>query len=127
MAKIQIMSIDELMDFLRAESEKEGGLEIITPQFNRTDEVVPVTPDGGTIWFDALKKLPYETLVAIGMGVWEDDHYLYPAEWYDFIPDGYPVIDICNKIEPFKKGVTDDDRRYGMLAFGFKVAGPEGI
>ena len=114
--KIQILSVEELGEFLKSI----GPVDIITPQFERTNGIQPVIPDGGKEWFDKLKTLPHETLIAIGMGVWENGHYLYPKEWYSFIPNGYIVTDINNEDELFKRGETDNDIRFGCLAYGFK-------
>lgn len=47
--------------------------------------------------------------------------WLLPAEWYDSIPNGFPVIDINGCLEQFERGKTDDDRRFGMLAYGVIV------
>ena len=102
-------------------------IEIITPQFDRTDGVdITSKPIPNTVRnFDTLKLLPKEILVEMGLGVWDETstttHYLYPKEWYDSIPDGYPVTFISGDTEPFKTGKTDDDYRYGCLAYGFVV------
>lgn len=114
---MEIMSMNELVAFLREQS----GLTIMTPQFERTDGVVPVQPEGGAAWFDQLKRLPHETLKAIGMGCWEKGRYLYPQEWYGFIPEGYPVTDIFGEDVPFKRGESSNDIRFGMLAYGFRT------
>jgi len=97
-----------------------GVTEIITPQFTRTNGIAPVIPNGGVAFFDDLKTLPPETLRMIGLQEWEEGHWLYPGEWYNFIPKGYTVTDINGEDEPFLPGVTDDDIRYGCLAYGFK-------
>ena len=34
------------------------------------------------------------------------------------LPDGYEVTDIFWEVEPFKRGQTDDDMRFGVLSFG---------
>jgi hypothetical protein len=47
--------------------------------------------------------------------------WLFPAEWYAAIPAGFPITDINGCIEQFIPGKTDDDRRFGMLAFGLMV------
>lgn len=94
-------------------------IKIIIPQFHRTDGIVPVHPENRKEWFDALKKLPHEILVRMGLGVWREKHYLYPGTWYNFIPEGYQVIDINGKEEKFYKGETDNDIRFGCLAYGF--------
>ena len=50
--------------------------------------------------------------------------WLLPAEWYDAIPNGFPVTDIFGCIEQFERGKTDDDRRFGLLAFGVMLPLP---
>lgn len=47
--------------------------------------------------------------------------WLFPAEWYDTIPNGCPITDINGCVELFERGVTDDDRRYGLLAYGVMI------
>lgn len=46
---------------------------------------------------------------------------LFPAEWYASIPAGFPIVDINGKLEDFEPGKTDDDRRFGLLAYGVMV------
>jgi len=97
----------------------------ITPTFNRTDGRIityrPTTPEE----YAALPKLDAESLKKIGCQMWDEADgrtiWLYPAEWYDHIPNGTPVVDIFGNEERFEHGVTDDDRRFGALAFGFAV------
>ena len=115
--RIQIMNMDEFKDFMESLG---PNVEIKTPQFDRDDGIQPVLPSTDSGWFDRLKTLPPETLKQIGCGIWEEGHYLYPAEWYDFIPNGYEIVNINNEVELFRKGHTDNDRRFGMLSFGFK-------
>ena len=117
---MKIINMEELIAFLN-----QPGVSVSTPQFERTDGVVPVLPEGGAMWFDKLKGLSHETLKAVGMGVWEPGHYLYPAEWYDFIPEGYVVTDIFGEEKPFERGVTEYGKRYGVLPYGFRT--PEWI
>jgi len=45
--------------------------------------------------------------------------WLFPKEWYNSIPDGLEVVDINGKREDFKRHETDNDTRYGALAYGF--------
>jgi hypothetical protein len=98
-------------------------VEIITPQFDRTDGVWPVVP---TFDFANLPSYPDATLRALGCQPWDEPDengetlWLFPAEWYDRIPEGHIVVDINGEEEPFRRGVTDDDRRVGALAYGFK-------
>jgi hypothetical protein len=116
---MKILSMDELVDYLKSL----GNIEIITPQFQRTDGIKPVIPESNTAWFDKLKELPHETLKAIGMGLWKEGYYLFPKEWYSFIPAGYIVTDINGDDEAFIPNVTDDNIRFGCLSYGFKKAG----
>lgn len=100
-------------------------LQIITPQFTRTDGLVPSIPQ---VNFADLPKMAPETLKAIGCCPWDEPNekgevlFLLPGEWYDHIPEGTPLVCIDGKPELFKRGVTDDDIRYGCLAYGIIVA-----
>ena len=101
-------------------------LEIITPQFERTDGVqVPVLVDFND--WENLHKMDDATLRALGFGVWDETekgkHWLFPKEWYAIIPDGFLITQIDGEQEAFKRGVTDDDYRFGCLSFGFIKGG----
>ena len=91
---------------------------VVLPQFERTDgktiTYVPTT----VAEYDALKKAPEDILKDIGLVNWDGKIWLYPAEWYDYIPEGYEVTNIRGETENFQKGVTDDDIRFGCLAYG---------
>lgn len=93
---------------------------VTLPQFDRTDGrkvcYLPSTVEE----FDALKLLPDDILKDLGLQAWDKDHWLYPVEWYDTIPEGYPVDDINDKTKAFEPGKTSNDRRFGCLAYGFK-------
>jgi hypothetical protein len=73
-------------------------VEVELPQFTGTDGrriyYFPKTVEE----FNKLKEIPDELLLDIGLGRWEKTgnkiHYLYPDEWYDFIPDGMEVVNI---------------------------------
>ena len=108
---------------------------IITPTFHRpTGEPGPShPPDVNT--FDELRTMSTAALLEMGMRQWnkpddpEDEGkfgeglalLLFPAEWYNHIPEGYEIVDIFGRREPFEPGVTDDDMRYGCLAYGILV------
>jgi hypothetical protein len=108
---------------LRKEIGVEPGeiVNIITPQFTRTDGVVPAAPLDD---FSALQKLSGDMLKAIGCCPWDEPNengevlWLLPGEWYDRIPDGFPLTCIDGTTEPFKRGETDNDIRFGCLAYG---------
>ncbi len=111
-------------DLVKALGVKKGeSVTFITPQFKRTDGRVvtyqPNTPEE----YQALKLMSAENLKKIGCQVWDDEdgkvHWLYPHEWYDYIPDGTEIVGIFGNAEIFKKGETDDDIRFGALGYGF--------
>ena len=97
-------------------------VQIATPQFKRTDGLtVPLLQ----VSFSNLPLYDDATLKAIGCQPWDEPNadgetlWLFPAEWYPIIPDGTPIVDIFGEHETFKRGETDDDIRFGALAFGF--------
>ena len=106
-----------------------GTVEIITPQFDREDGVWPVFPDFN---FANLPSYPEATIRALGCRPWDEPDadgvtlWLFPAEWYNHIPKGMLITDIFGEIEAFEPGVTDDDRRFGMLSYGFTRKAQEG-
>lgn len=97
---------------------------VTTPQFVRpSGKSVTVFPTGPA-FLDALKTAPKEILKDCLMSAWSEDSkvWLFPGEWYNHIPEGYIVTDIFDNDEPFQKGKTDDDIRFGCLSFGIKVS-----
>lgn len=94
-----------------------------TPQFTRTDGRIisyfPSSPEE----YAALPNLAPDVLKKIGCGVWNKEngktHWLFPHEWYPHIPAGILVVDINGETEAFEPGKTDDDMRFGCLAYGF--------
>lgn len=111
---------ERLMEAIGAEPGEP--VEFITPQFERTDGLKPAAPDFD---FADLPSYPEATLRALGCAAWDEPDadgqtlWLYPAEWYDHIPEGHMIVDINGELERFQRGVTDDDMRFGVLAFGF--------
>ena len=100
-------------------------IEVVLPAFERNDgvEVDWVPEDRMDIY--SLCTASEETLKELGLRRWEGDHWLLPAEWYDHIPEGTLVEDINGWVEEFEHGVTDDDRRFGVLPYGIKRYGDE--
>lgn len=98
-------------------------IQIVMPQFERTDKIkiayFPKTMEE----YEFLKTFSEDSLKKLGLGIWDKTdkgtHWLYPHEWYDYIPNGLTVTNIFGEDEIFEKGKTDDDKRYGMLSFGF--------
>jgi hypothetical protein len=98
-------------------------LQIMTPQFEREDGLVVPVP---LLDFNRIAEFSDETLKAIGCRAWDEPDqngdvlWLFPYQWYNHIPDGLMVHGISNDFYAFKRGETDDDMRYGVLAYGFK-------
>lgn len=98
-------------------------IEIVTPQFERTDGLKIKVPEYTPEDWASLPDKSHDELTALGFGVWnktsEGTHYLFPKEWYNVIPEGLELKCIDGKTEIFKRGVTDDDHRFGCIAYGF--------
>jgi hypothetical protein len=93
----------------------------------------PSTPEG----WAALGALPAERKAALGLRRFGREEgpdgeelpdgrmlWVFPGEWYDRIPDGLEVVDIFFRREAFRRGVSDDDRRFGCLAYGVLEEAP---
>ena len=50
----------------------------------------------------------------------DEEIYLIPGEWYNSIPEGFQITTISGRIETFQKGITDNDTRFGCLAYGIR-------
>lgn len=95
---------------------------VVTPQFERTDGVEPGDPPLTEADFDELRDLDRDELLERGLRPWGmDDLWLFPGEWYPHIPAGLEVTDINGETEAFEPGVTDDDIRHGVLAYGLTI------
>jgi len=110
-----------LMSILGIEQGDE--VHITTPQFERLD--------GRIVWYTPLtlselkgmRNAPDWVLWELGLQVWEKTseytHWLYPADWYDYLPDGLDILTVNNTEKVFKHGETSSDRRCGALGYGF--------
>ena len=98
---------------------------IVTPQFERTDGISPSNPPRTPEEWKSLITITDEERHALGLGKWDEEGslWLFPKEWYNSIPDGLQITDINGITELFQKGITDDDYRFGCLAYGFLVEG----
>ena len=77
--------------------------------------------------FEALRQLPPERLINLGLRPWDDSGLLlFPMEWYGLIPEGFEVVTISGETKEFVPGVTDHDCRFGVLAYGILPALAEG-
>jgi hypothetical protein len=50
----------------------------------------------------------------------DEDVLLFPWEWYDVIPNGFVVTGLDGESYAFQHGVSDDDKRFGCLAYGIR-------
>jgi hypothetical protein len=98
-------------------------IQIMTPQFDRMDGKMVTVPEFTPLDWAKLPTKSHEELIGMGLGVWkkgeEGTHYLFPHEWYNIIPEGLEMKCINGTTEIFKRGVTDDDKRFGCIAYGF--------
>ena len=95
----------------------DAGYEVGTPQFTRMDGVKVLLP--AVMDFEELRKLDREARLKAGMRKWDETLWLFPGEWYPYIPAGTEIVDIAGAVEKFVPGETDKDIRFGMLAYGF--------
>lgn len=114
-------------------------IQIVTPQFTRraADGKVPTYP--GDAALAALAGGSDAERRAMGLLPWnkagdpEDGDrfgggvlWLLPGDWYDYLPAGFDLVCISGGSEKFVRGETDDDIRFGCLAFGIVVGARPG-
>lgn len=100
-------------------------VEIMTPQFERNDGIIVRYCPHTVEEYAALPTYSEQTLTKMGCRKWNDSDpvlWLFPKEWYNYIPNGLEIVSINGKREKFQHGVTDDDIRFGLLAYGFEAA-----
>lgn len=71
--------------------------------------------------FGKLFEMTGEQLRALGCGNWDGGLFLFPVEWYDHIPRGFPIESVSGDIKRFTPGVSPSDPGYGMLAYGVRI------
>jgi len=130
-----VKSIDELFNALGIK--KGDKIEIITPQFERDYKLeIDFIPQDKNELTALIESAPKEILQKMGVGVWcsyktdkeavektylkpDEIHYLFPHEWFNFIPQGFECVSISGNKFKFDKKTADDDMRFGCLSFGF--------
>lgn len=88
----------------------------------------PPPPQTIAEWL-ALSTLTVVELRQRGLKSWSEETrlMLFPHSGYDAIPTGLSIVTIRGEEKLFKLGVTDDDQRFGCLAFGVvAIAAPFG-
>jgi hypothetical protein len=78
------------------------------------------------IAFEKLKSMSKKELKELGCSAWDNPKdgrvtMLFPAEWYDEIPNGLDVVDIFGEAEKFQRGKSDKDQRMGFLPYGVMI------
>lgn len=68
-----------------------------------------------------IKESTVDQLKSNGFKMWDEDIILIPGTMYDDIPEGMELVSINNEKKIFKRGITDNDIRFGCLAYGFNV------
>lgn len=96
-------------------------IEIVTPQFERTDGIEPAECPETADEIEALADEDPETLKEMGLRPWDGELYLLPVEWYEDIPDGTRLLAIDGEEVVFGRDNTSGDCRRGVLAYGVEV------
>ena len=101
-------------------------IEIRTSQLRRSAaDPWPATPPSD---WAAISRMSKQALWELGLRPWNDPDeegmvlMLFPGLWYDAIPSGLEIVDINGERERFVRGVTDNDIRFGCLAYGILVS-----
>lgn len=75
----------------------------------------PIQPSGSMLLdFSNKTPLPMQILEV------DEDIILFPGEWYNIIPDGFKCTSLYGEESIFVKGKSDDDIRFGCIAFGIR-------
>lgn len=85
----------------------------------------PLLPSKQKVPFSKLNTMSVAELKKLGCRPWEKNQkgtlMLFPFDWYEKIPKGFSIVDISYRKEKFVPGKTDNDQRFGMLAYGVLV------
>lgn len=78
--------------------------------------------------YDESLNLTKEEILEMGMRVWGPEEldgektgrtlWLFPVSYYEYIPAGFPIVCIDWSRKVFNPHITDNDTRFGMMAFG---------
>lgn len=103
---------------------RRSGFRVVTPQFEREDGRIPASAPRTREAFEALRRLDEAALAALGLRPWDEAGglMLFPAEWFDAIPEGFLVESIGGDTRVFSRATASKDRRFGVLAYGIRAA-----
>lgn len=96
-------------------------IEVTGSQHERRDGIEPAEPPLTEAAFESLRELTTDELADLGMRRWSGDIWLFPGEWYPHIPVGHEVVDLDGETLEWDYENTDDDIRFGCLAYGIEV------
>lgn len=91
-------------------------------------------PDSVELW-EKLVSTDKESLLRLGFRPWDKNEngdilMLFPVEWYDYIPEGFPIVNITDfdnrtiERKPFKPE-DSRDQRLGLLSYGIIIKGDD--
>jgi len=100
----------------------------VTPQFTRERRATPPgSPPASREQWDALLSMSDVGLREMGLRPWDEPDeqgrvtMLLPGEWYRAIPAGFPIVGLNGEEESFVPRQSDNDIRFGCLAYGVRV------
>jgi len=69
--------------------------------------------------FEDLRSLTCAQLAQLGCRRWDDSGLmLFPARWFDGIPEGFELRDILGRVVKFSRRDCSRDARCGVLGYG---------
>lgn len=80
------------------------------------DESVNLTRE--EMWSLGLQPWTRDSNVGVSDEDMKKELWLFPFSFYEHIPAGFPIVFIDFEKGEFMPNVTDDDTRFGYLAFG---------
>lgn len=94
----------------------------LCPHMKRPDgrENIPIpNPPDRLSFFESLREAPEWVLEHYGLQRWgEHGLWLFPVEWFDYIPKGFEVMNIFGEVGPFDPDDFVKEARFGALPFG---------
>lgn len=110
---------------------------VSSPVHRHPADPIPAAPPCSVEAWESLRTMSITDLREMGLGVWNKPDQegkvlmLFPGEWYTSIPEGFLLDGLWSVLEegssheerpePFVRGETDSDTRFGFLAYGIKV------